>query len=286
MSKTEQKTIEREDCTHDCSTCEAACPSKEETVENQAAALRKELNKIGKCFAVMSGKGGVGKSFVTCGLASAVNALGKTTAIIDADITGPSVPRAFGIKGRAEASALGIHPAVSNMGIKIMSLNLLVENETDPVVWRGSLISNCVQQFYSDVVWDNVDYMFVDMPPGTGDVPLTVLQQFKVDGIILVTSPQDLVGMIVEKAANMAKLMNIPIIALVKNMAYFVCPDCGKKHYIFGENKTDNLADKYGIKLYAEIPVDPKNAQAMDAGNVEGLFETFVPLAKKLIGME
>ncbi|MBP5357169.1 MAG: P-loop NTPase [Clostridia bacterium] len=282
MAEEKKSNTAVEECTHDCSSCGASCSSRQASVD-PAAELRKQLNKIGKCFAVMSGKGGVGKSLVTCGLASAVNALGKTVAVIDADITGPSVPKAFGLKTQARANELGIRPVETPMGIKVMSLNLLVENETDPVVWRGSLISNCAQQFYADVVWEEVDYMFVDMPPGTGDIPLTVLQQFKVDGIILVASPQDLVGMIVEKAAKMAKMMKIPIIAYVQNMSYFICPNCSEKHYIFGEKDYKEITAKYGIPFTFELPIDKKYAAIMDKGNAEGLFEDFMPLAKDIV---
>ncbi len=285
MSDRKESDVAVEECTHDCSSCSANCSSRDESPD-PAAEMRKTLNRIGKCFAVMSGKGGVGKSLVTCGLAAAVNALGNSVAVIDADITGPSVPRAFGIKTRAGASELGIMPVETPMGIKVMSLNLLMENETDPVVWRGSLISSCAQQFYSDVVWGDVDYMFVDMPPGTGDVPLTVFQQFKVDGIILVASPQELVGMIVEKAAKMAEMMKIPVLAFVQNMSYFVCPDCGGKHYIFGRGASDEMLKKYGIPYFFELPMDAQFAAVMDKGNAEGLFERFIPLAKEITGMK
>ena len=278
-----EKTTELEECTHDCSTCGASCSSREAEVD-PAAEERKKINKIGKTYAVMSGKGGVGKSLVTSLLASATSALGKVTAILDADITGPSIPRAFGLsKARASGSPLGILPVETASGVKVMSLNLLMENETDPVVWRGAMITGCAQQFYTDVVWGDVDYMFVDMPPGTGDVPLTVLQQFKVDGIILVTSPQELVSMIVEKAAKMAKMMNVPIIALVENMSYFVCPDCGKKHTIFGESHLSDIAKTYGIPNTASLPIDPTIAENVDNGRVEGLFELLLPLAKEII---
>ncbi len=280
MTETE-KDIAVEECTHDCSSCGANCSSREEEPD-PAAQARKEINKIRKVYAVMSGKGGVGKSLVTSILASAASALGKSVAVLDADITGPSIPRSFGLRTRAGGSPLGILPVETSTGIKVMSLNLLMENETDPVVWRGAMITGCAQQFYTDVVWGDVDYMFVDMPPGTGDVPLTVLQQFKVDGIILVTSPQELVGMIVEKAAKMAGMMHVPIVALVENMSYFVCPDCGKKHYVFGEGKLESVAKSHDIALTASLPIDPKIAEAVDQGRAESLFELLLPLAREL----
>ena len=272
---------EAENCTHDCSSCGASCSSREKEVD-PAAVARKEINKIKKVYAVMSGKGGVGKSLVTSLLASATASLGKSTAVLDADITGPSIPRSFGLKKRAGASALGIMPVETATGIKVMSLNLLMENETDPVIWRGALITGCAQQFYTDVVWGDVDYMFVDMPPGTGDVPLTVLQQFKVDGIILVTSPQELVSMIVEKAAKMATMMKVPLVAIVENMSYFDCPDCGKRHYIFGQSKLEALAKEHSVPHTASLPIDSKIAETVDEGRVESLFELLLPLAKEL----
>ena len=203
--------------------------------------------------------------------------------MLDADITGPSIPRAFGLsKARAGGSPLGILPVETATGIEVMSLNLLMENETDPVIWRGALITGCANQFYTDVVWGDVDYMFVDMPPGTGDVPLTVLQSFHVDGIVLVTSPQELVGMIVEKAAKMAKMMNVPILGIVENMSYFVCPDCGKKHEIFGKSRLAETAEKFSIPLTASLPIDPKIAETVDEGRAESLFELLLPMAKEL----
>lgn len=282
MKQENKEDVAVEECTHDCSTCGSTCG--ERTAEpDPAAQARKELNKIKKVYAVMSGKGGVGKSLVTSLLASAVAALGKTVAVLDADITGPSIPRSFGLKKRAGGSPLGILPVETATGIKVMSLNLLMENETDPVVWRGAMITGCAQQFYTDVVWGDVDYMFVDMPPGTGDVPLTVLQSFKVDGIVLVTSPQDLVSMIVEKAAKMANMMNVPLAAIVENMSYFICPDCGKKHHIFGESHLEKLAEEYTVPLTASLPIDPSIAETVDDGRVESLFELLLPLAKDLI---
>ncbi len=281
MAEKEKSGTAVEECTHDCSTCSSNCGERTAEVD-PAAQARKEMNKIKKVYAVMSGKGGVGKSLVTSVLASAVAALGKSVAVLDADITGPSIPKSFGLKQRANGSPLGILPVETATGIKVMSLNLLMENETDPVVWRGAMITGCAQQFYSDVVWGDVDYMFVDMPPGTGDVPLTVLQSFKVDGIVLVTSPQSLVSMIVEKAAKMAKMMNVPLTAIVENMSYFKCPDCGKTHKIFGDSRVEALAKEYGIPLTASLPIDPSIAEAVDEGRAEGLFELLLPLAKAI----
>ena len=282
MAEVEEKKEKNADvCDHDCSHCGAECASRNEEPD-PAAEARKEINKIKKVYAVMSGKGGVGKSLVTAVLASAAAALGKTVAVLDADITGPSIPRAFGLKTRAGGSPLGILPVETATGIKVMSLNLLMENETDPVIWRGAMVTCCAQQFYTDVVWGDVDYMFVDMPPGTGDVPLTVLQQFKVDGIVLVTSPQELVGMIVEKAAKMADMMKVPLAAVVENMSYFVCPDCGRTHKIFGDSHLAEIAERHNVPLTASLPIDPKIAEAVDAGRAESLFELLLPLAKEL----
>lgn len=282
MAEVEEKKEKNADvCDHDCSHCGAECASRNEEPD-PAAEARKEINKIKKVYAVMSGKGGVGKSLVTAVLASAAAALGKTVAVLDADITGPSIPRAFGLKTRAGGSPLGILPVETATDIKVMSLNLLMENETDPVIWRGAMITSCAQQFYTDVVWGDVDYMFVDMPPGTGDVPLTVLQQFKVDGIVLVTSPQELVGMIVEKAAKMADMMKVPLAAVVENMSYFVCPDCGRTHKIFGDSHLAEIAERHNVPLTASLPIDPKIAEAVDAGRAESLFELLLPLAKEL----
>ena len=222
------------ECTHDCSSCGESCG--ERTAPMDLHAPCNELSSVGKVIAVVSGKGGVGKSTVTCSLAAAMARLGKKTAVLDADITGPSVPTAFGIHEHAVGSELGIYPAVSKGGVALMSLNLLTENETDPVIWRGPVIAGTVKQFWTDVIWGDVDYMFVDMPPGTGDVPLTVFQSLPVDGVIVVTSPQDLVSMIVTKAVKMAEMMNIPILGLVENYSYFKCPDCGGEHALFGES--------------------------------------------------
>lgn len=255
-----------ENCTHNCESCSQSCSSREQT-----SLLEKphELSSIKKVIGVVSGKGGVGKSLVTSLLAVAAQRSGYSTAILDADITGPSIPKAFGIKEKAMGSEEGIFPAVSACGTKIMSLNLLVKNETDPVVWRGPVIAGTVKQFWTDVIWGDVDFMFIDMPPGTGDVPLTVFQSIPVDGIIIVTSPQELVSMIVEKAVNMAALMNIPVLGIVENMAYIECPDCKKILRPFGESKLEETAKAHGIKNTASMPIDSRLAAACDKGMIE-----------------
>ena len=253
-------------CTHDCSSCELKCSAKD-----PESFLEKphELTNVKKIIAVVSGKGGVGKSLVTSLLAVTSQRQGYKTAILDADITGPSIPKAFGIKENAMGDENGIFPVRSATGIEIMSLNLLVENESDPVVWRGPIIAGTVKQFWTDVIWNDVDYMFVDMPPGTGDVPLTVFQSLPVDGIVIVTSPQKLVSMIVEKAVKMAGLMNVPVLGIVENMSYVKCPDCGKEIHVFGEGKLDEIAAVYDIKLTAKLPIEPKLAAACDKGLIE-----------------
>lgn len=259
------------ECTHDCETCSASCS---ERSGEKTSFLEKphEMSSIKKVIGVVSGKGGVGKTLVTSMLAVLMNRRGYTSAVLDADVTGPSVPRTFGIKSRAEGNELGLFPVKSKTGIQLMSVNLLLENDTDPVVWRGPVIAGTVKQFWTDVIWSNVDFMFVDMPPGTGDVPLTVFQSIPLDGIIVVTSPQELVSMIVEKAVNMAALMNIPVLGLVENMSYFKCPDCGSEHHIFGDSRIEETAAKHGIKNIARLPIDPKLAAACDKGMIE-LFE-------------
>jgi len=230
-----------------------------------------ELSQIKKVIGIVSGKGGVGKSLVTSLLASTMNQKGYRTAILDADITGPSIPKAFGITEKASGSEQGIYPVASKNGVQVMSLNLLLENETDPVVWRGPVIAGTVKQFWTDVIWGDVDFMFIDMPPGTGDVPLTVFQSIAVDGIIVVTSPQELVSMIVEKAVRMAQLMNIPILGLVENMSYFKCPDNGKEYAIFGDSHIDEIAAGYNLPVLARLPIDPAIASACDNGKIEDL---------------
>ena len=254
------------ECSHDCGSCGESCSERD-----PKSFLEKpnESSEIKKVIGVISGKGGVGKSLVTSLLAVLHRRQGKETAIFDADITGPSIPKAFGLKERAMADKLGIYPVKTSSGISVMSLNLLTENETDPVIWRGPIIAGTIRQFWTDVVWNDVDCMFIDMPPGTGDVALTVFQSIPLDGIIIVTSPQELVGMIVEKAFNMAKMMNIPVLALVENMSYAECPDCGRKMQIFGESHIEETAKKFGIEHTARIPIDPKLAAACDAGSIE-----------------
>lgn len=240
--------------------------------QNEAPDFRvpgNEHSKVQKVIGVVSGKGGVGKSMITSLLAVEQNRKGFKTAILDADITGPSIPKAFGLQEQAMQGEYGILPAVTTDGIEVMSVNLLLQDETDPVVWRGPVISGTVKQFWSDVYWGDVDYMFVDMPPGTGDVALTVFQSLPLDGIVIVTSPQELVSMIVTKAVKMAEMMNIPILALVENMSYFACPDCGKKHAIFGESHIDEVAAMHGIDTVVKLPMDPALAQLCDAGLIE-----------------
>ena len=255
------------ECTHDCSTCGADCASR-----NKPESLLEAQNahsNVKKVIAVVSGKGGVGKSLVTSLMAVLTKRNGCSTAILDADITGPSIPKMFGVRDKAMGTEEGILPVESRTGVKMMSVNLLLENDTDPVIWRGALIAGTVKQFWTDVLWGDVDYMFVDMPPGTGDVPLTVFQSLPVDGIIIVTSPQELVGMIVEKAAKMAKMMNIPVLGLVENMSWIGCPDCGKKIYPFGESQTAKVALEEGIPLLAQLPIDPAIAKECDRGMIE-----------------
>ena len=255
------------ECTHDCSSCGADCASRkkpESLLEAQNA-----FSNVKKVIAVVSGKGGVGKSLVTSLLAVLSRRNGHNTAVLDADITGPSIPKMFGIHDKAMGTEDGILPVESRTGVKLMSVNLLLENDTDPVIWRGALIAGTVKQFWTDGLWGDVDYMFVDMPPGTGDVPLTVFQSLPVDGIIIVTSPQELVGMIVEKAAKMAKMMNIPVLGLVENMSWIGCPDCGKKIFPFGESQTAKVALEEGIPLLAQLPIDPAVAKECDTGVIE-----------------
>ncbi len=255
-----------ESCSHDCEHCGESCESR--TKESFLAQPLPSTN-VKKVIGIVSGKGGVGKSLVTALLAVSKRREGNSVAILDADVTGPSVPKMFGIHEQAVANEEGVIPAVSQSGISMMSVNLLMENETDPVIWRGPIIAGTVKQFWSEVVWNDVDYMFIDMPPGTGDVPLTVFQSIPVDGIIIVASPQELVGMIVEKAVNMAEMMHIPVLGIVENMSYAVCPDCGKKLQIFGESHVAEIAEKFGIPAMAQIPMDPALSAMCDAGTIE-----------------
>lgn len=261
-----------EGCSSDCGSCSANCPS----AGGAAAEIQKEKlaegSSVKHVYAVMSGKGGVGKSLVTGLLAAAFQKKGYRTAVLDADITGPSIPTAFGIDGVGlEVTAEGnlMVPAESLNGTQIVSANLLLQHDTDPIIWRGSLIASAVRQFWGQTLWNDVDYMFVDMPPGTGDVPLTVFQSLPVDGIIVVTSPQELVTMIVAKAVNMAKKMNLPIVGIVENMSYLECPDCHKKIQVFGESHIEETAKEYGLKVLAKLPINPDIAQLVDAGKIE-----------------
>ena len=270
---------------NDCAGCPSAgnCSSKPQSLLEEP----NKMSKIGKVIGVVSGKGGVGKTLVSSMLSVAMQRMGKNVGVLDADITGPSIPKAFGIHGKADACEFGIIPAKSKMGLDIMSINLLLENESDPVVWRGPVIAGVVKQFWTDVIWKDIDYLFVDMPPGTGDVPLTVFQSLPVDGIVIVTSPQELVSMIVEKAVKMAKLMNIPIIGIIENMSYFECPDCGKKHSIYGESHIEEIAAQYDIPVLAKLPIDPSLAKHCDQGTIE-LYEGewLNDAAEKIAAME
>lgn len=255
-----------ENCAHDCSACGENCPSRDPGSLLEAANPGSYVKKM---IAVVSGKGGVGKSLVTSMLAILTQHSGRQAAILDADVTGPSIPKIFGLHEEVFGNESGMIPPTSAGGIKIMSVNLLLDSETTPVVWRGPVIAGTVKQFWTDVCWGGVDCLYVDMPPGTGDVPLTVFQSLPVDGIIIVTSPQDLVSMIVGKAVRMAQMMNIPILGLVENSSYFVCPDCGSRHYIYGQSKLDEVAKEYGIPVLARIPIDSKLAELCDAGALE-----------------
>lgn len=254
------------ECTHDCSSCGENCPSRQNPADFREQPH--QLSHVKKVIGIVSGKGGVGKSLVTSMLAVLLHRRNYTTAIMDADLTGPSIPKAFGLHQKAVGNETAIYPVRSKTGIDIISVNLLLENERDPVIWRGPVIAGMVKQFWTDVVWENVDFLFVDMPPGTGDVPLTVFQTMPVDGIIVVTSPQELVSLIVEKAVRMANMMNIPILGLVENMSYIKCPDCGKEIPLFGGD-TGRIAQEYGIPLLARLPIDPALSKAVDNGAVE-----------------
>lgn len=256
------------ECNHDCSSCGSNCGERTAQQTDFSAKLN-SLSSVKKTIAVVSGKGGVGKSMVTSLMAVMSDRAGYKTAILDADITGPSIPRAFGLTEKAMGNEQGIYPVTTKTGIEVMSINLLLENDTDPVVWRGPVIAGTVKQFWTDVIWGDIDNMFIDMPPGTGDVPLTVFQSLPIDGIIVVTTPQDMVGMIVEKAVNMAKLMNVPVLALVENMSYYKCPDCGKEHHIFGDSDIEELAKKHDVKTVCRLPINPSLATAVDRGMVE-----------------
>ena len=256
------------ECNHDCGSCGEKCEKRDFHVS-----LRKG-STVKKVIGIVSGKGGVGKSLVTSLLASRVNKDGFKTAILDADITGPSIPESFGVGDKRAEAVEGedaLHPVLTDSGIQLMSMNFLLPNETDPVIWRGPVIAGAVKQFWTDVVWKDVDFMFVDMPPGTGDVPLTVFQSLPVDGIIVVSSPQQLVRVIVEKAVNMANMMNIPILGLVENMSYVKCPDCGKEITVFGKSNIDKIAQEFNLPVLARLPMEEKVSQAVDAGDIESL---------------
>lgn len=270
-----------ENCTHDCSTCGESCSERDLHVPANA------LSSIKKVIAVVSGKGGVGKSTVTSSLAVAMARRGRKVAVLDADITGPSIPTAFGLTERAVGDGESIFPEVTAGGIEVISLNLLLENKGDPVVWRGSLLSGVVKQFWTDVRWGQLDYLFIDMPPGTGDVPLTVFQSIPVDGIVVVTSPQDLVSLIVTKAVRMANMMSKPILGVVENYSYFQCPNCGEKHYIFGQSNLEQVAAEENVKILARVPMDPAMAAAMDQGSMETLTPNYMePVADAILAHE
>ena len=256
------------DCNHECGSCGKSCSERD---------LKAHLNagsKVKKVIGIVSGKGGVGKSLVTSLLASKVNKDGFKSAILDADITGPSIPESFGVGDQRATAVEGqdaLNPVVTDSGIQLMSMNFLLQNETDPVIWRGPVIAGAVKQFWTDVIWTDVDFMFVDMPPGTGDVPLTVFQSLPVDGIIVVSSPQQLVRVIVEKAVNMANMMNIPILGLVENMSYVKCPNCDEKIYVFGKSNIDKIAEDFKLPVLARIPMEETTSRAVDAGDIESL---------------
>jgi len=255
-----------ENCSGNCESCQESC------ADRKPESLLAEANPqshVKKVIAVVSGKGGVGKSTVTSMLAVAMTKLGYRTAVLDADITGPSIPKAFGLRTQASATDDGILPAQTEGGIKVMSINLLLENESDPVVWRGPVLAGAVKQFWTDVCWGDVDYMFVDLPPGTGDVPLTVFQSLPIDGVIVVTSPQALVAMIVSKAVNMARMMNVPLYGFVENYSYLDCPDCGRRIEVFGKSGLDEIALFYSLPVLARLPIDPAVAARFDAGEME-----------------
>lgn len=269
-----------EQCTGNCSSCGQSCG------DRKAESLLAELNvnaKVQKVIAVVSGKGGVGKSTVTAMLATAMQKAGKRAAILDADITGPSIPKAFGVKQVSAVSEEGFFPAVTKSGIQVMSINLLLEDVNDPVLWRGPIIAGAVKQFWTDVFWEDVDYLFVDMPPGTGDVPLTVFQSLPIDGVVIVTSPQELVSMIVGKAVRMANMMHVPVLGVVENYSYFRCPDCGSRHAIFGESHLAQIAEEYHLPVLAQLPIDPSVAEKCDSGRAEELDTTEIAPAVAVI---
>jgi len=270
-------------CTHDCSTCGENCPSRNGGSIRDLIEPAHEMSEVGKVIAVASGKGGVGKSMVTSLLAVAMSRLGYRVGILDSDVTGPSIPRAFGIKERAKSDAAGIYPAETANGVSVMSANMLLEEETAPIIWRGPMIAGIVKQFWTDVIWNDVDFLFVDMPPGTGDVPITVFQSIPVDGVVVVASPQELVGMVVEKALNMTNAMEVNIVGLVENMSYAVCPDCGKEIKIFGESHIERIGEEYGLPVLAKMPIDPQLAHLADVGAIELADTSYLDEAAKKI---
>ncbi|MFU0832970.1 MAG: Iron-sulfur cluster carrier protein [Oscillospiraceae bacterium] len=261
--------MSEENCNHDCSSCGESCSSRKEPQD--FLAKPNPRSKIDRVIGIVSGKGGVGKSLVTSLLAVQLNRRGYHTGVLDADVTGPSIPKVFGVHQHAMGNENGIVPVKTRTGIDIISVNLLLEDENAPVVWRGPIIANVVKQFWTDVVWKDVNYLFVDMPPGTGDVPLTVFQSIPLDGIVIVTSPQELVSMIVSKAVSMAKMMNVPILGIIENMSYIKCPDCGKEIPLFGESHLEQTAQKFGLRVLGRCPLDPDVASKCDAGNAEDI---------------
>ena len=269
-----------QECTHNCSTCSSGCDAKEKMSLMEQP---HPLSSVKHIIAVVSGKGGVGKSLVTSMLAVSMQRLGYKTAILDADVTGPSIPKAFGVKGGVDGDDNGMIPVTTTSGIDIMSVNLMLDDETKPVVWRGPVIAGAVKQFWSNTIWHEIDYMFIDCPPGTGDVPLTVFQSIPVDGIVIVSSPQELVSMIVSKAANMAQMMNIPVYGLVENMSYVKCPDCGREIKVFGDSHIDQIADQFGYDLLAQIPVEPKLSALVDKGWIELMENNYLENAAEVL---
>ncbi len=268
-----------QNCTHDCSTCSANCSSREKQSRESMFEKPNDLSSVKRIIGVCSGKGGVGKSIVTSMLAVLMQRKGYKVGILDADVTGPSIPKAFGLDKPVEGDGLGMIPPSTTTGIDIMSVNLMLDDVTSPVIWRGPVIAGTVKQFWTDTIWNNIDYLFVDCPPGTGDVPLTVFQSLPLDGIVIVSSPQDLVAMIVSKAAHMADMMSVPVLGLVENMSYAICPDCGKKIPVFGESHIDEIAQKFGYDLLGRIPLDQKLAALCDKGWIEMMENSYLDTA-------
>ena len=268
-----------EECTHDCSSCGADCPSRN-APQHEPPHAKSHIKKV---IGVVSGKGGVGKSMTSAMVAVAMRRMGHSAGILDADITGPSIPKLFGVHGPATGNDDGIYPIKSRTGIDIMSINLLLEDEEAPVVWRGPVIAGAVKQFWQDVIWEDIDFLFVDMPPGTGDVPLTVFQTLPVDGIVIVSSPQELVGMIVGKAVQMAEMMKVPVLGIIENMSYAVCPHCGEHIQVFGDSHVEQTAEKYHLPVLAKMPIDPELAKEADAGMIETYAGDFLDNAAKTV---